>query len=290
MRQFLCFGLIIATLIESAASFALDVVKLPQTQSELDVRFNYKNELLGRALTLTVEEYGEFEIQMIGTPMMRNRAQAALHTGTLINVYFSPASENLNKNTIPIKIPIRRGILSYRLLLIHQADIPLFAKVKTAEDLKKLTAGLQNEWITTAIMADAGFKIRRAQTYDGLFLMLENRRFHYIPRGIHEIYDELAVRKAVAPDVVVEPNLALYMIMPTYTYVSPAEPRLARRLEAGLTKMVENGDLEALFNRHYADDIAKAKLSGRTIIEINNPSFNDYSLLENKKLWFTPAP
>lgn len=273
----------------SAITWAVDIVRIPQTQSEMDVRYNYKNAILLRALELTEAEFGAYELHTIETVMMRNRALAAIQAGKLINVYFSPADDLWNQHTLAIKIPIRRGILSYRLLLIHEADAPLFKKVKTLDDLKKLTAGLQAEWVTTKILEASKFTMVKVQSYDGLFLMLENHRFNYIPRGVHEIYDELNARKDIASHVIVEPSLALHLAMPTYTYVSPKEPQLARRIEKGMNMMVENGDLERMFLEYYADDIERADLHNRHIIEINNPFFNDYSLLKNETLWFTPT-
>jgi hypothetical protein len=52
--------------------------------------------------------------------------------------------------------------------------------------------------------------------------------------------------------------------------------------------LIANGELEAIFNRYYADDIRKANFKNRKIIEIKNPFFHDENLLNDKRLWFTP--
>lgn len=286
-QRVLIIIMVLLLLFCSSIAVAIDIVRVPQMQSEMDVRYNYKNAILLRALELTEPEFGAYELQTVETVMLRNRALAVIQAGKLINVYFSPANDLWDQHTLAVKVPIRRGILSYRLLLIHEADAPLFKKVKTLDDLKKLTAGLQAEWLTTEIFEALGFNVVKVQSYDGLFMMLDNHRFNYIPRGVHEVYDELNARQDITRHVMVESSLALYLAMPTYAYVSPKEPQLARRIEVGFTMMVENGDLEKIFLEYYADDIERAGLHNRHIIEINNPFFADYSLLKNEKLWFT---
>jgi hypothetical protein len=269
--------------------YALDTIRISGNQSALDMRDNHKNEVILRAMELTVPEFGDYRVITRGSSMNRQRALSAMQSGKLLNVYFAPANPQWDKKTIAIKIPIRRGILSYRLLLVHEIDLPFFAQVKTLEYLKQLKAGLQTEWTTTEVFTRLGFNLKQAATYDGLFFMLENHRFNYIPRGIHEIYDELSARQALTQHIVIEPSLALHLPMPTYTYVSPNEPQLAKRIEAGLLLMVKNGDLKKIFYKHFADDINKAQLHTRRIIEIANPLLTDQDLPRDPRLWFYPG-
>jgi hypothetical protein len=50
----------------SAITWAVDIVRIPQTQSEMDVRYNYKNAILLRALELTEAEFGAYELSRVG--------------------------------------------------------------------------------------------------------------------------------------------------------------------------------------------------------------------------------
>ena len=125
-------------------------------------------------------------------------------------------------------------------------------------------------------MADEGYNVLRVHNYESLFKMLNARRFDYIPRGVHEIYDELEARSKDIDNLMVEPHIVLLMPLPTYTYVSPKEQRLAKRIEIGLKKIIANGELDKLFNRYYADDITRANLSRRKVIEIKTPFTDHY--------------
>ena len=256
--------------------FAVDTIKLLQPPPEIDTRVAYKNELIQLVLEQTKDEFGEYTIEFVSSHMVRGRAMQELMKGAIINVFISPSDAILEKNTICIRIPIRKGILGYRLLLIHKQDEARFKAVDTADDLKLLVAGLQSEWSTTKIMADEGYNVLRVHNYESLFKMLNARRFDYIPRGVHEIYDELEARSKDIDNLMVEPHIVLLMPLPTYTYVSPKEQRLAKRIEIGLKKIIANGELDKLFNRYYADDITRANLSRRKVIEIKTPFTDHY--------------
>lgn len=265
---------------------ALDVVKLPKPQSTKDIRFIHKNEVLRAALELTKEEFGPYEIHFNAPIMKRSRALEAMKSGDLINVYFSPPKKLWAENTIVIDVPIRRGVLSYRLLLVHKNDLELFSKINTANDLKKLKAGLQHGWSTTDALDKSGFDYVKAYNFDGLFYMLESHRFNYLPRGVHEVFDELDARRDELKNVVIEPSLALYLPAPTYTYVSPREPRLAQRIEMGMKMMVNNGLMKDIFDKYYLDDLKKAKLHERKIIDVGSDLEDNSKILEMKELWF----
>ena len=106
-----------------------------------------------------------------------------------------------------------------------------------------------------------------------------------MPRAIYEIYDELNTRKANLKDVVIEPTLALYIPMVSYVYVSPKEPRLAKRIEKGLRIMIATGEIKSILHKYYDDEINRADLNNRTIIKIDNPDFNDHDVLADEELW-----
>ena len=158
--------------------------------------------------------------------------------------------------------------------------------MKTFEQLSQLTAGLQSSWVTTEIYNELEMNLVKSHTFEGLFLMLNKQRFDYLPRAIYEAFDELNVRKAQIENVVIEPNIALYLPMVTYIYVSKTEPRLATRLKSGLEKLLVSGELKTILDKYYEEDIKQADLKNRTIIEIPNPNFTDQSVLKENLYWY----
>lgn len=266
-------------------ALAMDTIKLLKPFVENDKRSQHKNEVILKALEITEAEFGPFHFEYVDINMTPSRSLISLKEGQLINTYIGPDTRSWEDNVITIKIPIRLGLLSYRLLLIHKSNLPLFASVKTIEDLSKLNAGLQYDWVTTTVFKENSMKFTTAHKFDSLFEMLKQTRFDYIPRAVYEIYDELNMRKSKLADIIIEPTLALHIPMATYVYVSPQETRLAKRIELGLHKLIANGDIKKILDKYYAKDISRANLKQRKIIHISNPSYNDKDIIKYKDVW-----
>lgn len=263
-----------------------DTVRINDKDTGLDNRIVYKIDLLKRALELTTPEYGEFEIIIDGPNTTIKRAILEINSGKTINTFMAITTSEWEAKTRAIKIPVRRGILNYRVLSVHKDKLDIFAKVKTIDDLKKLNGGVRIGWATADILKQQGFKMFEGNTLDGLYQMLNTHRIDYIPRGANEVYEEISSIHMTAPDLVVEPTLALFIPSPYYIFVSPNEERLAKRIEAGLELMIKDGSLKALFYSYYQENLRQANFSGRKIIHIGNPLLPADIPFERKELWF----
>lgn len=277
--------LIFILLFIAPKAMATDVVKLLNPLTAKDKRSKHKNEIIIRALQITEAEFGAYQFNTIFRHMTPKRATTSLKEGDMINTYIGPDSQLWENMGIAIKIPVRQGLLNYRLLLVHKSNLSQFSQIKSREDLSKLNAGLQYDWVTTTVFKNQGMKLTTAHNFEGLFQMLERARFDYIPRAIYEIYDELELRSAHLNGIVVEPTLALYIPMPTYVYVSPKEPRIAQRIETGLRKLIDSGEITDILIKYYADDIKRANLKDRTIINMSDSPINRDNLLNNNDFW-----
>ncbi|MCI2282971.1 hypothetical protein L3081_05640 [Colwellia sp. MSW7] len=266
-------------------ALAIDTIKLLKPFAENDKRSQHKNEVILKALEITETEFGPFHFEYVDINMTPSRALISLKEGQLINTYIGPDTQSWENSVITIKIPIRLGLLSYRLLLIHKSNLPLFASVNNKEALSELNAGLQYDWVTTTVFKENSMKFTTSHKFDSLFEMLKQTRFDYIPRAVYEIYDELNMRKSTLADIIIEPTLALHIPMATYVYVSPQETRLAKRIELGLHKLIANGDIKKILDKYYAKDISRANLKQRQIIHISNPSYNDKDIIKYKDVW-----
>lgn len=239
-------------------------------------------------MEVTKEEYGPYEFIINPLRMNRSRSLVNIIKGETHNLYITPSHPEWDQQTIAIKIPIRLGLLSYRLLLIHKDDLELFSKINTLEQLKKLTAGLRSKWVTTQIFKKEKFTMVESANYDGLFNLLDKHKFHYFPRSIYEIYDELSERTQLYKNLVIEPTLALNIPTATYVYISPKNPRLAKRITDGLTRLFDSGELTEIVEKYYGAGIKKAQLPTRKIIEIENPFYLDADRLKDQKYLYQP--
>jgi ABC-type amino acid transport substrate-binding protein len=264
---------------------AIDEIRFEVGQNIDDVRMQFKLDLLEEAMRKTSYKYGEFRI-VTNVPQLNNfRAIDLLQTGEYLNVFIAATNYEWEEKTIPIRIPVRMGLLNYRLLLVHKDELERFEQIDTIEDLKKMRAGSKIGWSLTNVLEKAGFNVISGAQYDGLFLMLNAHRFDFLMRGVNEIYDEMAQIESFLTNIRIEPGIAVYLPSPTYVFVSPQFPELAKRLEEGLEIMVEDGTLYALIQKYHVEDIKKADLNTRRIFYVENPFLPPETPFDRKELW-----
>ncbi|MCJ2164879.1 amino acid ABC transporter substrate-binding protein [Pseudodesulfovibrio sp. S3] len=284
----ICTILLILLLGFAAPGYCLDEIRIQPGSSEEDLRHTYPIALLMKALEATAESDGPFRITPGQVRMSRDRALEEIASGKHINLYIAATRNTWEERTIPIRIPIMKRLLSYRLLLINCRDMDRFAKIDSLQALKQLKGGTGLQWTITEVHRRHGFTLVTGNDYEGLFSMLDSGRFDYFSRGINEIFTEYETRKERFPDMCIEPTLALYSPSPSYFFVSPAYPKLADRIRRGMEIISANGELDALFQKHFGADIARAKLKERTVFRIDNPLLSKETPLDRPELWFTP--
>lgn len=282
-RAFL-FSLLITVVVSAHAH---QYVKVVGGQSEKDQRHLFPHRVLKAALDATVEAYGPYDFQYSDLQMSRNRALSYLKEGYEINVHLAPTRTEWEETVIPVRIPVRKGILSYRLLLINKSDKEMFATIENIEQLKELRAGLGSQWSTTLAMRSSGFNIVTNNDYEGLFKMLEMNRFDYFPRGINEVFGEMESRSALYPEMIIEETLILYLLTPSYFFVSPRYPSLAERIEEGLMIIMGNGIFDEMFKEEFGEILSKASLENRRILVVDNPQLSEETPTDRKSFWFT---
>lgn len=276
---------IVALLLFSLKASSADIIKLTQAQSNLDVRPHYTHAILKEALEISSAKYGDYEIRVLNHSLNNLEQIMEVHEGEYINLTMAMTSPDWEYLAIPIRIPLRRGVSNYRLLAINKHNQDNFKNINTVDDLKALTVGLKTEWISNGIMEEQGFKIVESLSYDGVFRMLDKMRFDFVPRSIHEAFEEIELRKGELKNIMIEPNLALYIPQPYYIFVSPKYPRIAERIEYGLEKMIAAGILQKLFDEHYGGFIKRANLADRKIIHMGNKFLTQKTPVERKELW-----
>jgi hypothetical protein len=271
------------------AAQSKDIVIVNKRHSDKDTRSIYPYAVLTEALRVSEEKYGEFEMKVADHLLPNNRTIDMLVQGEVLNVVMVVTTKEWEKKTIPIRIPLRRGALAYRLLAINKINEDKFRLISNVSELKRFTVGLHRNWATWDIMNHLGFKVGSGYSYESLFGMLSKGRFDYLPRGAHEIYDELAIRKWDYPNLVPAPNIALYIPSPFYMFVSPKHPKLAKRLTWALERMVKDGTLKSMFDQYYKESLLKAELKKRTILNLGNPLLPEKTPLDRKELWIDLA-
>ncbi len=223
-------------------------------ESEADIRYNYHWEILIRALEITEAEYGAF-IMKAADRMTENRQilEMKLATGKL-TVMIRETSKEYEKILLPVRIPIDKDLIGYRVFLIRKSDQVKFNEIQTIEELKKFSIGQGAGWGDVEILRAAGFKVHTGEVYEKLFFMLVNNRFDIFSRGVAEVIDEYEQRKKSMPDLHIEETILFYYPLPTYFWFPKNDngTYLAERVKKGMLKMIANGTFDRIFMKYHA--------------------------------------
>lgn len=183
----------------------------------------------------------------------------------------------------PIRIPLCKGLFSYRVLVIRNGDQQRFSDIHTLEDLSHLRAGQGTHWPDTPVMQHNGLPVVTAETTESLFRMINAKRFDYFPRGVSEAWFELDYRKE--KNLLVENNLLLYYPTSLYFFVNKKNEALAQRIENGLEILIDNGKFDEFFYSHPRVTSGLARLANRRIITLENPSLPEQLKIGNPRYW-----
>ena len=287
-----CLLVLACCLSSTNAVAAMARVVYPLTASEdADSRYEYDWAVLRVALQKTEARYGPFELHQSTHPMSSQRVAQELFTpGGRINIFARATSPELEQQFLPVRLPIDRGLLGYRMFLVRDSDLPHFAAVRTLDDLRKLSVGQGKDWIDVPILRAAGFNVVEGTNYPGLFGMLSAGRFDFFSRGIDEAQREYRERRSAHPHLVVEPTLLLQYPLPLYFFLRrDAEGKLlARRISEGVEVMIRDGSLNTLFQQYKGASIKAGELQKRRVLHVRNPHLTPETPLSRSELWFNP--
>ena len=257
-------------------------------ESATDLRNNYYIDMLCLALNKTSDIDGSATLIMADKTMHQNRAIEQLKQNKDIDVVWTMTSTERETELQAVRIPLLKGLLGYRIFIIRSGEETRFADIQTLDDLKLLTAGQGAEWPDIKILRANGIKVVTGIKYDGLFGMLQHKRFDYFPRGVNEAWAE--VKAHPDKNLVVEKTLLLQYPAPIYFFVNKQNKELADRLERGLRIAIKDGSFAQLFKNHPANKEAfeLAKIDKRKIFRLQNPLLPQATPLTEKALWYTP--
>jgi len=213
---------------------------------------------------------GGLQARESAIPSVTLRTFERMVTGNGIDVVWAPTTAQLERDYLPVRVPLDKGVLGWRIFLVNRTEREKFADVHSMEQLKALSAGQAGEWVDTQILRHNGMTVVESTLYETLFKMLAGHRFDYMPRGIAEIIGEASNYAHLGLEI--EPRLALHYPFCTYFFVAPGNGQLAQQLERGLRKAQSDGSFERLFQQYMGREIAAARLDKRLVFELDNPT------------------
>ncbi|MBU1619407.1 MAG: transporter substrate-binding domain-containing protein [Gammaproteobacteria bacterium] len=260
-----------------------ETVRYPAIEDSGDHRSDYAIALLELALKKTGSAAS---LQSAGIRVSRSRSLQLLETGVEVDVVWTMTSIEREKRFLPIRIPIYKGLGSYRLLLIRADEQARFTALKDQAALRQLMFSQVHDWVDTEVLRHNKFKVLDASSYQSLFQMLLHKRVEAVPRSVLEIAAEQ--QQFADQSLVIESDWLLHYPGAVYFFVSNKKPQLAQQIERGLRLALKDGSFDLLFQKHFVSHLKKMKLSDRKLAELENPFLPPETPLAKSALWYQP--
>lgn len=265
-----------------AASAGTMRVRYPAQESATDARRNYPIAVLQLALEHSGRRYS---LLAADTQASQLRVLRLVGDGTL-DVAWSVLTRERERVLRPVRFPIDRGLIGWRVLLVRKDDAASFANVRSVPDLGRSLGVQGHDWPDLDILRSNGLRVASGSSYDGLFAMLARGHIDYLPRSVAEVDDELAARPDLS--LAIEPTLLLHYPSALYFFVHPDNTELADALATGLQLSQRDGSLQRLFERTYGERLSSLQLQHRRVLELANPLLPAATTVPGAS-WWQPA-
>ncbi|WP_137009943.1 ABC transporter substrate-binding protein [Aquitalea aquatilis] len=272
-------GLILISTSWAPLAIAIETVRFPDYPDPNKSFFR-------AALQLALDKSGHaYQLAAIKSEMLQGRSIAqAMKPAGGIDVLWSMTTREREAMLLPVRFPIDRGLLGWRIALVRKDKASQFARIDSLQALRYFTAGQEHDWPDYSILRHNGLPVIAGGDYASLFSMLANSRFDYFPRGITEAWSE--VNQWPQLNLTIEPFLVLHYPAAEYFFVTPSKPALAEDIRIGLTRAQADGSFDKLFHSHFDPLLRKANLIKRHTIELTLPPEDTVNLLPPKSPWW----
>lgn len=277
---------VIAVFSVAAQNDDVTIVKYLPPQQNLGFENQYYEKLLELALDKTVDTHGPYELVPGDVAMSQRDALKAMIKGEGVDVVHTMTDKTRERVLLPVRIPLVKGLIGVRLVMINEDDEAIFRGISELDDLKNITFGQGYDWPDTEILKYNDINVKTSQEYQALFTMLDNGVIDGFPRAVFEIYDEVMDHRDM--NFKVADGFYIYYPSALYFFVKKTAEgaKLQKRLEAGLMEAIDDGSFDQLFLALNGEYLKRAKLNQRTAIKLQNPLLSDDTPLDNEALWY----
>jgi len=264
-----------------------DDVRILGSRGTIDPVYDYFVELTKLVLSKNPRLYPKSKLAFIGSKAVTQGRSLVLLDHDYVDIILSGTNAERESRYLPVRIPLFRGLLGYRVLLIRQEDKDKFLQIKRPSQLKKLNACQGAHWPDSDILESNGYLVSRVVHFNAMFEMLAKKRCDYFPRAIFEGNSE---QRAIAhhfSNIMLMDELILHYDFPFYYFVEKSNAALAERLESGLMTALADGSWMALMKSHKVSKhlFPLKQWKDKRYFELSNTVLGSELPLKNKQLW-----
>ncbi len=256
-------------------------------QSPEDVSHQYFIDLIKLAASKIENEVGGVEVQVIPQGQLRHSSQLRLVRTGDIDFFWAGTSNELERELLPIRIPLMRGLLGYRVSITHRDNIERFQQ--PGFSLASARACQVRHWPDVEILRDNDYLVITVNEYSRTFELTNRKRCDYFPRAIYEGYGELQQAQANFPDLTMYDDSLLYYPFPLYYFTRKSNLGKANWLEQGLMLAIEDGSFDQMMREHplTQDLFPLDKWQDKPVIKLENDNLPAQTPLNNADLWLS---
>lgn len=262
----------------SLPAFSLEDIRIQPPRSTEDSTQSYYFDLLSAVLPPTA--------RVVVTPrsMAQQRSMQQLNTGEL-TLAWSGTTTVRETEYLPIRVPLYAGLLGTRVPVIRKDAKAQFDQIKTADELKVLTACQGDQWLDSDILEGNGYHVERVTKFELMYRMLRAGRCDYFPRAITEVYSEVAHQE---DDLVMAyDRILLTYTFPMYFFISRSNTKLEQVLNTALYDFAASGKLTTFMQSHNTtrEVFPLSKYQNSLIFKLHNHDLPPLTPMKDDKLW-----
>ncbi|PKI16488.1 hypothetical protein [Colwellia sp. 12G3] len=262
-------------------------IRILAPRAKIDPVYDYFIELTRLVLSKSEHLYPKSKLVFVAHDDVTQGRSLMLLEDNYVDILWTGTNARRELRYLPVRIPLFRGLLGYRVLLIRQEDKEKFLQIKAPEQLKKLNACQGAHWPDSDILEANGYLVSRVVHFNAMFKMLAKKRCDYFPRAIFEGYAEQRITMQKYPNVILMDELILHYNFPIYYFVEKNNTVLAKRLDSGLKTALDDGSLMNLMRTHRVSKhlFPLEKWQGKRYFELSNDILGSDLSLKNQQFW-----
>lgn len=237
---------------------------------------------------------GSHELTFVTSSLSQERQLRALASGSSkYNVHYSGYSRQRESLLKLVPVPLTRGLLGHRLLIMHPEQSRRIRAVKSLTELtERISLATGANWPDKTILRGAGFTVLAGRKFWNL---LARSRIDAVPVGVDEIaphMDTFAQNSSYGADFIVHPRHMLSYQYDSFFYVAPDDTIRAALIEDGLRRAYESGAYMKLFRTFppIADGLQFVEENKPIVLKVENTELSEAIRAIPTEFWHRFSP
>jgi hypothetical protein len=241
-----------------------------------EARQIYERQVLHALLDATLGQYGPWKMtESLAEYPGAEESLVFTEKGHDLFVTIAGNQKFGEDDRIVVPYPLTRNLLGYRVAIIRETDADRFSAIDTPEEVRQLIHGIPETWSDATIFRHNGYEVAEEGDFEDIFDRLAAGRFDYSAYGANEVLGVFENRASKREGLIIDENLLFFYPFPLVFYINPERADLGERIEVGLKRIMQSGELEAIYNQHYGNIVGDLRLDERKIIILENPLIPD---------------